>query len=306
MQKLSTDIDEHISKIKSAFDTDRILAWTNDTDLIAKYFRLNRLSYGLLHSRQGAVHLLMNDENSQERKFDPYAQAKMVANHIELYGSKSVLELGAGKGINITYLANKFPNAKFEALDLPNGQFKTSHFKKYHNISASYGDFNDLSKMKDGSFDLIYIIEAFMYAKNPAKFLKEINRILSFDGKLIIIQDHLNKPLDKLNNNERLAVELIHASVMSGLNGRYYPDLRNCILKAGFTIEEEKFLEYRLQPGLRILEKKASLFLKFPVILKLINKIVPLEITGNIIICYLLRPIFTSKIHCYALTVAGK
>ncbi len=299
------DIDEHILAIESVFDIGKILNRSIDNRLIAKYFRLNRPTYGLLHDRNGACHLLM-DSKEEANRLDPYRQAKIVSKEIKLSRSKNVLELGAGKGINVTFLANHHKNVNFTALDLQHGQFRTGHFKHLDNIDAIYGDFNNLSNFKNETFDLVYIIEAFMYGKNPVSILKDIRRILTPGGLLVIIQDHVSKPIDKLVDNEKLAVELIHKSVMSPLDGRYYPDFKNNIIKAGFSITTDEILDDQVQNGLNRIENQAYFFLRFPVLLKIINKVVPLEMSGNVIICYLLPPIFRNKIHCYALTIAKK
>ncbi|HUC95489.1 MAG TPA: class I SAM-dependent methyltransferase [Candidatus Saccharimonadia bacterium] len=300
-----SDIDQHVLDIKSVFCIDKILNRKNDTVQVSRYYRLNRLAYWLLHDRSGACHLLMSSKDDSSVA-DPFAQAELVSKEIKRSRSKRVLELAAGKGINVTYLANLYPSVDFAALDLPKGQFYVNHFKKINNISAAYGDFHDLSKYKDGEFGLVYMIEAFMHAKDPIKVLKEIRRVLNPKGRLVIIQDHINTTAAKLKDNEKLAVQLIHATLVSNVKGHYKDDFKNNLQKTGFKIEEELLLTNRLECGLNKLEQKASFFLKYPKLLKIVSKIVPSEITGNVIACYLLPPVFRNDVHNYSLIVVSK
>ena len=79
-------------------------------------------------------------------------QAEYVASFIKP-GSR-VLEVGAGMLSNSRYLAERFPDVEFVALDIPNRNFLKNKVPK--NLHLFEGDYHNLSQFEDESFDIIF------------------------------------------------------------------------------------------------------------------------------------------------------
>lgn len=299
------DLEARLNNIKKIFDIERILNRdVKNSENIAKYYRLNRPIYWLFLSRHGFVHLASRRGRSSMINY--YAPADFISKYIKTNDARMVLELGAGKGGNLKYLASKHREVKFVGLDLPQGQFKIRYFNDYKNIKALYADYHELKYFDDDSIDLIYIVEALVHARNQLKVLKEARRVLRPHGLLIIVQDNLIMPVRKLQSSERLAFKLSHAGVMAAHDSRHYFDLTKNLASAGMGLMVNKDITADVMPGLERMDRQASWFIHHPKLLRTINKVLPAEIAGNSITPYLLRPLFERGVLKYHLTVARK
>ena len=244
----------------------------------------------------GSVHLSLNG--------DYLGSAKLVAEILKNNRSKFVLELAAGKGVNTKYLAKKFSQKNFFAIDLPKGQFYPKKLSKLANIKADFGDFHDLRQFKDSTFDCVFIIEALCYANNQLGVMKEVNRILKQKGIFVIIQDNIAKK--KYSETELYALKLLHAGVMSNFKDRTYYSLKTNLTKTGFKIVKQSDLTEALRPQMIKFETQARFFIKHRKFTKLLIRALPLEITANIISVYLLPALFEAKLDKYELVLAKK
>jgi cyclopropane fatty-acyl-phospholipid synthase-like methyltransferase len=84
--------------------------------------------------------------------------------------------LGAGSGVGVTLSAVQARIAQ-----------STRQTLSFPNIAFLQGDFHHVPL--NGSFDLIYSIEAFIHSQNPDRYLSEAARLLKPKGKLILLDD---------------------------------------------------------------------------------------------------------------------
>lgn len=299
------NLETRLDSISKVFDKKKILERdVKDPKKIAQYYRLNRPVYWLFLSRRGFVHLASQSKGSSI--VDYSAPVDFVSKYIKLSEAHKVLELGAGKGGNLKYLAQRHSKVKFVGFDLPNGQFKAKYFKSHKNIDVMHGDYHDLKVFARNSIDLVFIIEALTHARNLLKVLQAISRILKPGGFLVILQDNLMSPVANLQPSEKLAFKLLHAGVMSAHESRYYLDLIENLNKAGMDMVYDEDITIDIQPALIRMDKQASWFIQHPKLLRVIQRILPSEITANVITPYLLRPMYDRGLLKYYLTVAKK
>ena len=88
---------------------------TNSVENIQAYYKLTDFAFKKFHSKYGFMHFHVS-KNGEFSPEDGFYQPNTVARFIKP-GDK-VLELGFGKGPNIFYLAEKFPDVEFTGLDL--------------------------------------------------------------------------------------------------------------------------------------------------------------------------------------------
>ena len=299
------DLEVRLNNVKRIFNIEKILNRdVKNPEEIARYYRLNRPIYWLFLSRDGFVHLASKRHETSGINY--FAPADFVSKYIKTNDAHMILELGAGKGGNLKYLAKRHSKIKFVGLDLPDGQFKIKHFKNHKNIEALYGDYHDLKYFDDSSIDLIYIIEALVHARNQLKVFKEVSRVLKPRGLLILAQDNLTIPFSRLWPSEKLAFKLLHAGVMSAHDSRQYSDLKKSLESVGMELADGEDITADVMSGLMRMDRQASWFIHHPHFLRIIDKILPNEITANVITPYLLRPMFERCILKYHLTVARK
>lgn len=116
----------------------------------------------------------------------PFAKSKDIKDHVNAYikahasafKNTHVIDLPAGSGVTSDTLKNV--GAKVTAFDLFLEFFKTE------GISCSYADIMDKIPLKNNIADWIICQEGIEHFENQFHALKEFNRILKLNGKLIV------------------------------------------------------------------------------------------------------------------------
>src|SRR6266404_8527104 len=136
-----TSIEDRLKVVQELFDVNQILNRQSDQPKqVAKYYRYNRLTYYLLNSRQGFVHLGLSKDN-KFKKSDFLGQAEIIASYLKKSKARQVLELAPGKAATTSHLATRFSNVNFTGIDLPDGQLKTNALP---NMKLVEGDYHQL------------------------------------------------------------------------------------------------------------------------------------------------------------------
>lgn len=103
--------------------------------------------------------------------------------------NERVLDCGAGKGYFTKWLVKK--NAKVYACDIDSSRFKLK-------VPFRRSDFNNKISFSTSFFDKIVSIEVIEHLENPARFIKEFNRILRKNGQLILTTPNIQNVKSKL------------------------------------------------------------------------------------------------------------
>ena len=276
-------LKEKLSKLSKVFDLDEILNAPTDTKSVAKYYKVNKLAYTLLHSREGFVHLGISYDG-KFKKSDLWEQAKIVEKYINDLNASKVLELATGRGANSEYLSRKYPQTEFYGLDLPDGQIDLAmnRSKNLKNFHVQEGDFHNLQKYDTNSFDLVFVIEALCYSDHKERVLNEVHRILKKDGIFIVIDGFADKHPSEMTADEKLAAKLLEKGMRVGKFESEQAFI-NLLEKTGFRIVQQKDLSREVQPTLNRLERRARVPMSLPpVIARLILRNLASEFTHNI------------------------
>lgn len=105
----------------------------------------------------------------------------IVLEHVANPGT--IVDLGCGEGILLEKLVKKFPNQNIVGIDFMKENVEIC---QKHLLPARQGDIYDLD-LKDGSVDMVILMEVIEHLENASKAIKEIYRILRPNGKLIVI-----------------------------------------------------------------------------------------------------------------------
>jgi ubiquinone/menaquinone biosynthesis C-methylase UbiE len=296
-----------LSNIQKVFRVNDLIIRNGDVKEVAKYYKLNRFAYNLFHNKGGFIHMGIS-ENGKFHVSDLLVQPDLVGKYIEKYKVKTVLELASGKGSNILYLAKKYPDTTFCGLDLPNGQLNLNNpwFKEVRNLEVGFGDFHNLGKYAPGKFDIVFIVEALCHSDRKEIVAKEVFRVLKDGGLFIIFDGYLNKTLIELSKEELLAKQLTEKGMVVN-NFENVDEVIQKIVSAGLQLIEEKDYSNNIIPNLEKFEKLAgNTIFKHPLLGKVINKILPNEITFNAVSGYLMPTLIRDGIASYKLLVFQK
>lgn len=300
----NTKLKTKLAAVNLAFSTPAILQrQSSDTKQIANYYRKNRLAYKLFNSREGFVHMGMSSNGSFSTE-DFYEQARIVNQAIQKAEATNVLELAAGKGATIEYLAKQNPKVAFTGMDLPNGQLKAGHVKP--NVNLLYGDYHDLGQFKANSFDVVYVIEALCHATNKAKVIAEVHRVLRKGGLFVVIDGYFKSDPTTLSDSERIASQLVAKSMMVTDKNQGYKEFIGLIKKSGLEVVEKQDFSKSILPSLYRLEHTARKLVEHPRLAKVTTKLVGELVTANAVAGYLMPVCVEDNLFEYRYTLVKK
>lgn len=298
---ISDKLKMHLDVIKKTFDVSKIINQEQKEKEIRNYYLINHLPYLLFHNRNGFMHMGLS--KTAKFKYDDLLEPlRIVDNYIKLTGAKNVLELGAGNGSDSIYLAGQNREIKFEGLDLSKNSLNKN---KRINYKQEIGDYHDLSKYKDESFDIVFVIEALCHSLNKKRVLYEVYKKLKKGGLFIIFDGYYKKPLTDMSKNEKLAAYLTEKA-MTVDKFENINDFDKTIKKTPFELVKKENFSLLILPSLKRFERMALAFFKYPVFTRIINKILPLDFTKNSIAGLLMPILIQRNVGCYYLHVLEK
>ncbi len=110
-----------LETIKTLFEVDKIIKLTPTKESIARYYKLNKLTYTLFHQGNDFIHMGVSRDGTYKQD-DLLEYVRVVEKCLQETHAKKILELACGRGANCAYLARKYPSVSFYGLDLPDGQ----------------------------------------------------------------------------------------------------------------------------------------------------------------------------------------
>ena len=110
--------------------------------------------------------------------------AKKLLSRIQF---KNCLDVGCASGFMLSQIAASFPEAKYTGVDIYDKAIEYGR-TTYPSINFQTASADKLP-FKDSSFDLILFYETIEHVENPQTCLKEIRRVLSKNGTLILSMD---------------------------------------------------------------------------------------------------------------------
>lgn len=100
---------------------------------------------------------------------------------------KNCLDVGCASGYMVSQVFSAFPDAKYFGVDVYDKAIKYAK-KTYPDIKFKIASADNLP-FKENAFDVILFYETIEHVENPKECLKEIKRVLSKNGTLILTMD---------------------------------------------------------------------------------------------------------------------
>jgi ubiquinone/menaquinone biosynthesis C-methylase UbiE len=291
---------EKLDTIARVFDIESLEAVVADDDYIRRYYLKNKIPYSIFHTEQNFVHMGI----SRDRTFRPedlLAHVRFVDTYISAHNATNILELATGRGANSQWLAQRHSGKNFYGIDLSAGQmsFARKLASRIPNFQAELGDFHNLERFADNSFDLVFIIEALCHSRTPKQVLNEVHRVLKPNGHLIVFDGYAGNR--ELSADEKIAAKITEhgMAVSEFLRYEYVKDLAR---SAGLVTMEEEDLSPYVIPTMRRFEKLAKRFFSWPTIGKIVVRLLPQEFTYNAVSGMLMPALFEAGVFEYWVT----
>lgn len=298
------DIETRIADIRKVLDVENIISIHPDKIYIARYYKLNKIPYSVFHTRTDLIYMGISRDGVYIDS-DLLEAARTVQGYIQAGNAKTVLELATGRGANSSYLARQFPNIKFSGVDLSPGQLDYAYKKarRLTNYFPQQGDYHDLSMYPDGSFDIVFEVEALCYSLEKEKVLLEVSRVLKRGGLFILFDGYRGR--EAQTKHEDLSMQLVEKGMALEVFEKYEA-FKIKALGNNFDLVKEEDLSTFVLPTMERFEKLANKFFKHPLLAKLLKKILPPEIINNSAAGYLMPTTVRAGLFVYMLTVLKK
>lgn len=161
---------------------------------------------------ESGIHHGFYDEDHDDRASAVENTNRVLADAVDVGSDDRVLCLGCGAGDDAAWLAAK-RGATVVGVDVSEAQV---HLAREHarrrdvetRTSFCEADFHDLSAFDDGSFDVVWALEAFCHSGNDPSVLEQARRVLA-DGGRLVVADLFQLPR-KLSESERTTLRSAH------------------------------------------------------------------------------------------------
>ncbi len=174
-----------------------------------------------------------------------------------------VLEVAFGKGMNLAYLAPRWPEVRFSGIDLtPRHVRYAQSLPELASASLSCGDLHALP-FAPASFDCVFCVQGFCYSTDVPRALAEQARVLRPAGTLVLFDGYRERTMDSMTADEALAVKLVEKS-MAVDAFQHIDHLIAQAATAGLELIASDSLVPSVMPNFRRMDRMASLFLLVP------------------------------------------
>jgi SAM-dependent methyltransferase len=290
------NLELYLKQIGEIFNISDIIEEPQEEPQIINYFLSNRLLYRLGHNWGGFYHSGISYDGAYKRD-DLKEPARIVERYIHEMDAKSVLEPGSGLGSNSAFLARRNPSVRFEAIDLSNKPLR--NFSRIPNLSFHCGDYHDLSRFEDATYDIVFMVETLCHSKNKPRVLREVKKKLKTNGLLIIFDAYYTNDAGPLTQSEDIMCQLVTKSLAVDRFERL--DDVEGYMRQEFSIVVSKDISAYVIPFYVYFENRRDLrfYFNHPFFAKTVNKILPLVVVKNFIAVLLVAATLQGQLSCY-------
>ncbi len=291
------ELAARLAELERVFDMRLLEGRGEEEGEIARYYEQSRWAYRIFHSNDGAMHLALNPDGVFDK--DGYhGQAREVE---RLIGpeTESVLELAAGKGFNLSYLAERHPRTSFTGVDLIARHVAAAQAKAKDapNVRFTLGDFHRLA-FEAESFDVVFVVESLCHATDQERALREARRVLRPGGLFVVIDGWRTKSFSTSPAVVQRAAVAIEQAMSVG-RAWVIDDWLAAAVDAGFDVADDRDLTRHVLPTVRRLERIARAILSFPRLARTAQRILPERFLMNGIAVYMMQLTMTTGAHTY-------
>ena len=258
------ELSRRLKKLDRVFSIEKIRAEGMGAGEVIAYYAECSPAYRKHHSREGSMHLAISPGRFRADGF--YGQLDRISADWSAEPPREVLELGFGQGFNLAYLAARFPSVRFSGIDLTPTHTGLARSRLDRlglgNVVLGEGDFHALP-FADSSFDHVYAVEAFCYARDLERALSEVARVLRPGGTFRLFDGYLARRPETFDAEEALATELL-AKGMALDRFQLVEDLIDAAGAVGLECLAVNPLDAEVGPNLRKLERLTSAVIRIP------------------------------------------
>jgi SAM-dependent methyltransferase len=255
-------LHRRLAQLRRVFDLDALVSQRADAHQVASYYHQNFHPYRRYHSAAGAMHMALNPDG----RFDEdgfFGQARRIEALWAGQPPAAVLELAFGKGVNLAYLAPRWPGVRFAGIDLtPRNVRHAMSLPALGGATLACADLHALPFAR-ASFDCAFCVEGFCHATDVPQALAEIARVLRPGGTLVLFDGYRERTLESMSAEEALAAVAVEKA-MAVEAFQHVGTLIDQAAAFGLELHSNESLVAAVMPNFRRLDRMASVFLLVP------------------------------------------
>jgi SAM-dependent methyltransferase len=294
------ELESRLARLSAVVDFDEVLKHGQSQRDIVEYYEQSSIGYRLFHSAQGAIHMALNADG-QFSESGYTGQAEIIDAEIAAGSKRHILELACGKGYNLKFLASRHPEAVFTGVDITRKHIRSAEAatKGIGNVECILADFAAVPKANH-EFDLVFSVESFCHALDVDEAFREVARLAAAQAKFIVIDAWRTRPEAQLAPSEILAARLVERSMAVG-HGHTLDSWLKIAAPHGFQLQRTADLSAQVMPNLKKFERLAGKYLEKPKLSRVLGRLLPHRLIGNVVAGYLMPSTVSLGIHQYVM-----
>ncbi len=298
-------IDDYLEQIDQVFGVEELLGQQTDEQAVIDYFQQSFLGYSLFHSPLGSVHLSVSQDGKFRRAGCLY-QPRAVAARIERLRPESVLELGAGRGYNLVYLARRFPGVALTGIDVTPRHLAMARLRTLlrRNVRLKKVSFDDYP-LGEEAYGIIFDVESICYSSDLPALLGRVARALTPDGLFLSFNGLRGAELAALPPPWQTAVRLVE----TGMAVAGFPtedDWTAWARHSGLRHIRRVDLSKEVLPNFHRFGRLAKRFFRHRRLRRLLRTALPRRLLHNAVVGLLAVETFQRGYHRYLMLECGK
>lgn len=203
----------------------------------------------------GAMHFGYHDTDSRLRRWLRFGDAmhevdRVLADEGDVEEGDRVVDLGCGVGGSVFRLAEE------QGADAVGVNVSEEHLRKARRkaerrdvdeVEFVAMDFEETG-FEDGSFDVVWSVEAACHAEDTGVWAQEAYRLLDGGGRLVVSDGYLSQPMEEFDEDSRRRLELIDEAWVGG-EVDTVDEFRKHLEEAGFEDVEFRDQYERVKPS---------------------------------------------------------
>lgn len=197
-----------------------------------------------------SLHLSYYDETHDEPGEAAMNTMRILSEAADIEESDRILNIGCGAGEDSVWNARAY-GASVTGVNISETQLELARENaREHDVEAlttfNYDDFHDLDSIEDGTFDVVWGLEALSHSADLPHALAAANRALDADGRVAFTDLFLRESADTLDADTQEKIETINSAL--GLRLGSIDDFEATLAETGFEEIEIEDLTDGIKP----------------------------------------------------------
>ena len=266
-------VPDCLKRIDQIKPLDSIFSDKSNFSSLPNYYKKAGAIYKLFHSKEGAMHCPIKLDETESHDNKLLYQAKSAEKLINTYHYDTILELGCGFGFNSIYLASKFPEKTFLAMDITDANLKQAEARaaKLGLTNITFINLNYNNNLHLYKADLIMCIETFCYSTDLNALFGNISASLNPNGRILLYDGYERQASDyKALTADEVTAYRLHCYGFYLYKFQNIAEVYQAVHSNHLNIEYEKDYSDAIYSNFKVMETGSLKVIRYPLLTKML------------------------------------